>query len=103
MRAHKITLQSLWRMLMPLLLRSCERSNLDLAWQISHLLSSAQVNELITILKSPELQTVFDAFVAQKSQENVNFRFWWSYIEMVSTLLDFTRAQRRGQLGFVFG
>ena len=55
MRAHKITLQALWRMLMPLLLRSCERSNVDLAWQISHLLSSAQVNELITILKSPRI------------------------------------------------
>lgn len=91
MRAHKITLQALWRMLVPLLLRSCERTNADLARQISHLLSSVQhVNGLITSLKSPEFQTVFDEFVVQKSQENVNFKFWWNYMEMVSTLLDFT-------------
>ena len=28
--------------------------------------------------------------------ENANFKFWWQYIEMVSTLLLFTRAQREG-------
>lgn len=96
MRAHKITLQALWRMLVPLLLRSCERTNADLAQQISHPLSSVQhVNGLITSLKSPEFQTVFDEFVVQKSQENVNFKFWWNYMEMVSTLLDFTVRNSR--------
>ena len=30
----------------------------------------------------------------KKIEKSANFTFWWNYIEMVSTLLRFTRAQR---------
>ena len=97
MRAHKITLQALWRPMVPLLLKFCKTINVDLALQISRLLSSEQnVNDLITCLKSPQFQTVYDEFLTQKCQENVNFQFWWNYMEMIFILLDFTRAQREG-------
>ena len=82
MRAHKITLQALWRLLVPLLLKFCKTINVDLALQISRLLSSEQnVNDLITCLKSPQFQTVYDEFLTQKCQENVNFQFWWNYTD----------------------
>lgn len=96
MRAHKITLQALWRMLTPLFRRSCGRSNPDLAEKISHLLPLGQFKELIACFKTSEFKAALDEFVAQKSEENVNFKFWWSYMKMVSTLLQFTRAQREG-------
>lgn len=97
MHLHKITLQALWRMLVSLLLTFCKTINVDPALHISCLLSSAQnVNELITYLKLPQFQRVYNDFLAQKCQENVNFRFWWNYMETISTLLDFTRGQRKG-------
>lgn len=34
--------------------------------------------------------------MTEKSEDNVNFAFWWSYLEMASILLNFTRAQREG-------
>ena len=78
--------------------------NAGLALRISSLWSSAQnVDELIACLKSPEFRNVHGDFIAHKSQENVNFAFWWNYIEMVSTVLDFTRAQGEANWKFVFG
>ena len=37
---------------------------------------------------------MLNEFVVQRSEENVNFKFWWNYMEMVSILLMFSRAQR---------
>lgn len=39
---------------------------------------------------------MLDEFVAQRSKGNVNFKFWWNYLETVSILFMFTRAQREG-------
>ena len=98
MRAHKLTSQALWRILVPLIVRFCEHTNEDLAKKIADLQSSSEnpVQELIGTLESSEFQAVFEEFVEKKSLENVNFKFWWSYPEMVSILLNFTRAQREG-------
>ena len=94
---HKITLQSLWQLLMPSLLDFCQKSHRDLFQEPSALASSPENAEaLITSLKSPRVQKVLDEFVAQRSEENVNFTFWWSYMEMESILLMFTRAQKEG-------
>ena len=38
----------------------------------------------------------FSQFIEEKSKQSANFTFWWNYMEMVSTLLMFTRAQRDG-------
>lgn len=97
MRAHKITLQSLWQLLMPFLLEFCQKAYPDLFQEISELASSSEnAGALIASLKSARVQKMLDEFVAQKSEENVNFKFWWSYMEMLSILLMFTRAQREG-------
>ena len=64
-----------------------------LAW------STENAGSLITSLKSPRVKEVLDEFVSKRSEENVNFKFWWNYIEMVSILLMFTRAQRERGYG----
>ena len=57
MRMHKLTLQALWRLLVPLLFKYCEEVNAGLALRISSLWSSAQnIDELIACLKSPEFR-----------------------------------------------
>jgi hypothetical protein len=50
---------------------------------------------LISILKSERFEKLLKNFVERKSTD-VNFVFWWSYMDMVSILLQFTRAQRDG-------
>ena len=52
---------------------------------------------LITLLKSPRVKKMLDEFVAQRSEENGNFKFWWNYMEMASILLMFTCPQREGK------
>ena len=37
-----------------------------------------------------------NVFVEERKAKNVNFTFWWQYLEMVTILLMFTRAQRDG-------
>lgn len=97
MRAHKITIQAMWQLLMPVLLHMYEMSKPECAKQLDELLVSTQpIDSLITSLKSASFREFFETFVLDKSSENVNFKFWWSYMEMVSILLNFTRAQREG-------
>ena len=97
MRAHKITRQSLWQLLMPFLLELCQKSFPDLFQEISDLACFPDnARALITSLKSPRVKKMLDEIVAQRSEENVNLKFWWNYVEMVPILLMFTRAQRKG-------
>ena len=95
-RAQKISLQSLWQPLIPLLLEFCQKSYPDLFQEISDLASFPEnAGALITSLKSLRVKTVLDEFIAQRIEENVtSFMFWWNYMEMVSILLMFTGAQR---------
>jgi len=50
------------------------------------------VKNLIDHLNGDEFRDSMATFI--DSQKNVNFRFWWSYLQMVQTLLLFVRAQR---------
>ena len=60
----------------------------NLYQDISAFASSQELaDELTTSLKSSIGQEALDDFVKQKSEENVNFQFWWTYMEMVSILL----------------
>ena len=93
MRTHNITLQALWKLLLPLLFKFYQTSYPNLYQEIpAFVYSTESAEELTTSLKSSVGQDTFDDFVKQKSEKNVNFLFWWSYMEMVSILLMFTRA-----------
>ena len=56
----------------------------------------ANLEELIQILQTDEWHNFLKSFVDQECEKSVNFKFWWQYMDMVSTLLMFTRAQREG-------
>ena len=98
MRAHKITLQSLQQLLMPFLLEFCQKSYPDLFQEISAPACSPEnAAALITSLKSPRVKKMLDEFKDDKDPKKMStLGFWWNYMEMVSVLLMFTRAQREG-------
>ena len=98
MRAHKLTLQALWQILLPAFLLFAEESDKDC---YDDIVSMAAIDDLenipalIASLKSEQFQKLLKDFVKSKSSD-VNFVFWWGYMDMVSILLQFTRAQRDG-------
>ncbi len=95
-RVHKLTLQAMWRILMPQLLDYIGGKSISLKEKI--LEKSAQENglvELISILESQEFSNIIDGFVTSR-KDDINFRYWWSYMQMVQILLLFIRAQREG-------
>lgn len=94
MRIHKQTMQAMWRILVPKLFSFIRDRDQDLEKQIRENLASNDTDELITVLKSKHFRDALDAFV--ESNDNPNFQFWWIYIQMVETILLFTRAQREG-------
>ena len=53
------------------------------------------IPQLITYLKQEQFDSLLKDFIASKS-EDVHFVVWWNYMDMVSTLLQFTQAQRDG-------
>ena len=76
MHALKITLQSLWQLLMPLLLEFCQKSFPVLIQEISDLACSHEnARALITSLKSSRVKKMLDEFVAQRSEENADSKF----------------------------
>lgn len=94
MRAHKLTVQALWRILMPQLQQFIQQEDPQLHSEIQDKSSSDNWQALVTLLATPRFREVMDRFVA--SNENPNFRYWWEYMKMVEILLQFTRAQRDG-------
>ena len=98
MRAHKLTLQALWRLLLPTFLLFAAESDKECHDEVSAMAADEnleRIPELITCLTKERFQKLLKDFIASKCDE-VNFVFWWNYMDMVSILLHFTRAQRDG-------
>jgi hypothetical protein len=86
MRAHKLTLQALWRILLPAFLSLVEESDKDFHDEMVAMAADDEpesIPELITGLKSERFHKLLKDFVESKSND-VNFVFWWSYMDMVS-------------------
>lgn len=97
-RAHKLTLQALWQLLLPQLLSYLEEHDHILKEDLVKMAQSnepQQYDDLVTILSSASFQNCLHAFVLSKS-EDINFQYWWNYMKMVNILLLFIRAQRDG-------
>ena len=86
MQAHKITFKAIWACLLPQLLSYFEKHNKD---------SEGDDLELMTVLVNPAFQKVMHKFITQQGH-NLNFAFWFTYLELVSILLLFTCASRDG-------
>ena len=93
-RAHKLTFQALWHLLLPDLLNFLQEKDFDLK---NDILQAAEVDEcdlLVSLLCTSRFQEQFSLYIEEK--DDPNFNFWWQYLQMVSALLMFTRAQRDG-------
>ena len=95
MRAHKITFQAMWQILLPELLSSLEEHDRDLKADVLQTSAKDDCDELVSLLRTTRFQDQMTSFLT-KRKENVNFSYWWQYMQMVSILLMFTRAQRDG-------
>lgn len=97
-RAHKLTLQSLWQILILQFLTTLQESNTVLKEELVKMAQSDepdQYESLVTHLASASFRNCLDDFISSKC-EDVNFLYWWNYMKMVHTLLLFIRAQRDG-------
>ena len=98
MRAHKLTMQALWRLMMPSLLSFVAEADADCHAFLSRMAAdddSHTIPELITCLDQDNFRKLPAGFVESRS-DVVNFSFWWQYMDMVAILLQYTRAQRDG-------
>ena len=101
MRAHKITLQALWRIFIPKLMKFLSCKNSDMVKHMNCELQKYKEKEItdtdiMFLLQKDEWKHYLSTFVQQESDKSVNFSFWWKYMEIISLLLMFTRAQRNG-------
>ena len=95
MWAHKVTFQEISACLLPKLLSYLEEHNKDLKHQIQVADSEGDDLELMTVLVNLAFQKAMHSFITQQGH-NPNFAFWFTYLELVSILLLFTRASRGG-------
>ena len=104
-RVHKITLQAMWQLLLPKLLVYLEEKDNELRQELRQSLEkSVQSNKeedflkLLDLVSSDKFRTALHSFIAFEKEKNPNLEYWWQYMEMVSILLLFVRAQR-GNVG----
>ena len=101
MRAHKLTVQCLWRILIPKFFEFLNEENAEMVEKINdevkkYIDGGENFIDLMLFLQTDEWRECFSKFIVQECDKSPNFRFWWMYMEMVSALLMFTRAQRDG-------
>ncbi|CAG9769951.1 unnamed protein product [Ceutorhynchus assimilis] len=91
MKAHKITLQAIWQILAPQIASSLEEHGVD-STEFMHI--SKEPLQLKCFLQSENNLQLLSEFVEKKSKESPFFEFWWSYMDMILTLLMFTSGIR---------
>eukprot|EP00112_Aurelia_sp_Birch-Aquarium-sp1_P026470 Seg940.1 transcript_id=Seg940.1/GoldUCD/mRNA.D3Y31 product="hypothetical protein" protein_id=Seg940.1/GoldUCD/D3Y31 len=97
MRAHKQSIQALWRILIPKFFKELAQINNDLYESICSIQGDCdKIAGLVAMIQGDTYKKIFAEFIESECEKNVNFHFWWGYMEMVSILLMFTRAQREG-------
>lgn len=87
MRVHKITLQAMWRLIMPQLLDHIEQDNPQFVQNIKKLADEGELEKLLSLIESHGFHDEMKHFVTSK--DNANFSFWWSYMQMVHNVLLF--------------
>jgi len=92
MRAHKLTFQAMWQILLPQLLDHLKESDRDLGNEMR----TKHGEALNTLLATGRFCDAMAEFITHRATDSVNFTYWWNYMEMVVVLLMYTRAQRDG-------
>ncbi|CAG9814726.1 unnamed protein product [Phaedon cochleariae] len=94
MRAHKLTLQALWRILYPQILAYLEDHHFEDEEELRLIFDNPEY--LRDYLQSSEVLSHITDFLKQRCEEDKNFALWWSYMDMVFILLMLTRGIRDG-------
>ena len=84
--------------MMPELLSYTERSDSECHAQLVELADNddtEHIIETIELIKTDAVKKCFTDYIKTEVQK-VNFAFWWTYIELVTILLMFTRSLRDG-------
>ncbi|CAG9818890.1 unnamed protein product [Phaedon cochleariae] len=85
MRAHKLTLQALWRILYPQILANLEDHHFEDEEELELIFDNPEY--LRDYLQSSEVLSHITDFLKQRCEEDKNFALWWSYMDMVFILL----------------
>ncbi|KAK3926298.1 Variant surface glycoprotein ILTAT 1.24 [Frankliniella fusca] len=93
MRLMKLTLQALWRIILPLFQQHLLEVDPDLADKLTR--SVCDIICLEEVLQENNIYLKINEWV--KSTENVELQFWMTYVEMAHILLEFTRSMRDGK------
>ena len=94
-RAHKITAQALWQIVLPQFRQYLQESNDDLRRQIEMATLRETDEQLIETLSTQTFHNILLEF-GESEAEDPNFMLWWEYLLMVRLLLMFIRAERDG-------
>ena len=97
MMGREYNYQALWRLLYPQFLQFLESHNPTLRENL-YSVQLKQFDEIMVTVSSDDFQSSFDEFFSHRIRGNVNYEYWWGYMEMVSILLQFIRSQRAGDL-----
>ena len=97
-RIHKMTLQALWQLLIPQLYDFLEERNQELKDKVQGIVQAANFEfaEAQQFLSSEQFSQHVDAFRMKLQEKDSTVQFWLQYMDMVSVLLMFVRAQRDG-------
>ena len=95
MRAHKLTWQAQWQILMPQFKTDLHKQDPKTCQTLEDARASKDFDSLLDIVGSETFRQHLTVFVENR-QSDPNFRFWWDYLRMVTVLLAFVRAQRAG-------
>ncbi|KAK3917997.1 LexA repressor [Frankliniella fusca] len=93
MRLMKLTLQALWRIILPVFQQHLLEVDPDLADKLTR--SVCDIICLEEVLQENNIYLKINEWV--KSTENVELQFWMTYVEMAHILLEFTRSMRDGK------
>lgn len=106
-RAHKLTYEALWKILWPLFMEWAKQNGLDnddlataaksvvesLEGNVDTETSSDAVKDLLDTLRNTHILQLLDEF--EKTLTSTS-KYWFTYLKMVSVLLQFVRAERTG-------
>lgn len=96
MRAHKLTYQALWRILIPKFMEYLKTNGKQKQAESLQSLCGDDADGFLKFFEEEENQKSVDEFLRVISKNNATTAFWVQYIEYVSVLLDFTRSLRDG-------
>ena len=97
MRAHKITFQAMWQLLMPQFIQflAVHNRSEELKQKIIKTDHADTDDDLVALFTTAAFQEVVKSF-EEKKIPNPNYALWFTYLHMVSALLLLTGADREG-------